>query len=102
VGGDRVQYSAARIVKREHFGGLQRLERLGLDGTQITSKGIEVISTLPDLILISLDPLGNRSTQIYDNADRLIAIVNPLGKRVTTRYDAGGRAIARIDQLANP
>ena len=43
----------------------------------------------------TVDPLGARTTTVYDAAGRTVATLNPLGEAVTTVYDAAGRAIAR-------
>lgn len=50
-------------------------------------------------VVASVDALGNRSTNIYDAADRTVAVENPLGHRNTSTYDAAGRTTASINPL---
>ena len=46
-----------------------------------------------------VDPLGRRSTTVYDLAGRTVAAIDPLNERTTTVYDAAGEAIARLDHV---
>jgi YD repeat-containing protein len=48
----------------------------------------------------SINPLGKRSTSVYDKARRLVAQVNALGFRTTLSYDAVGRQIQVKDPLS--
>src|SRR5437763_180479 len=52
-------------------------------------------------LIASINPLGNRSTSIFDAAGRGVASVNPLNKRTTTVFDAASEAIGRVDALGN-
>jgi RHS repeat-associated protein len=46
-----------------------------------------------------VNPLGYRSTTVFDKADQPIAQVNPLGHASTMVYDVAGRPAATIDAL---
>jgi RHS repeat-associated protein len=47
----------------------------------------------------AIDPLGNTSTNLYDNANRLVVLSDPLGNTVSNRYDGNGNLIALFDVL---
>jgi YD repeat-containing protein len=49
----------------------------------------------------SKDPLGNRSTSVYDTAGRVVASINPLGKRTTTVYNIASQTLATVDANSN-
>ena len=49
--------------------------------------------------LASVNPLGQRASQVYDAAGRVKASVDPLGNRTSTVYDAVGRRAASVDPL---
>jgi len=49
--------------------------------------------------IATLDALGHRATQVYDAARRQIASVNPLGAIGTTLYDSAGQAVATLTPL---
>ena len=48
--------------------------------------------------LASIDPLGNRTSHVYQNG-RAASSINPLGKRTTTVFDSSGRPVASINPL---
>jgi len=47
--------------------------------------------------LASIDPLGNATTNVFDDVDRPTTTIDPLGRRNTTSYDPAGRTTASID-----
>jgi RHS repeat-associated protein len=49
--------------------------------------------------IATVDPLSNRTISVYDNAGRAVASITPLGKRSTTVFDSAGRSTARVDPL---
>ena len=54
-----------------------------------------------DRRIATVDPLGNRWSTVYDTQGRVIASVNPLGERTTTIYDVFGRVVAMVDAKGN-
>ena len=52
-------------------------------------------------MIASVDPLGNRSSISYDNANRPVSMTNPLAFTSTSVFDPAGRLIASVDALGN-
>jgi len=52
-------------------------------------------------LIISINPLGNRTTTVYDFASRPTNTINPLGFVTTSVYDNDGRRIAAIDSIGS-
>ena len=46
----------------------------------------------------TIDPLGNRTTYLYDAYGRQTEVIDPYGNRTTSIYDSKGRGAAVIDQ----
>ena len=49
--------------------------------------------------MAGLNPLGKRSTTVFDAAGQMVASVDPLTNRSTILYDNAGRAVAQINAL---
>ena len=49
---------------------------------------------------MTIDPLGNRTTSVYDAASRVTTMIDPHGHRTTMNYDALGRVLTTKDALS--
>ena len=47
--------------------------------------------------MAAVNPLGRRTTSVYDKVGRNVAAVDPLGSRTTSVYDTAGQGVAKID-----
>ena len=57
--------------------------------------------TLAARSIASVNPLGQRTTTVYDAAGQTVASIDPLLRRSSTVYDPAGRSVASVDPLGH-